>query len=37
MSQNFLTSNEPLYINHFKSLFDELWKNGIDAEDIEGY
>ncbi len=33
MSQNFLTSNEPLYINHFKSLFDELWKNGIDAED----
>ena len=33
MSQNFLTSNEPLYINHFKSLFDELWKNGIDAGD----
>ena len=33
MSQSFLISNEPLYINHFNSLFDELWKNGIDAED----
>jgi two-component system, OmpR family, sensor histidine kinase VicK len=33
MSQSFLISNEPLYINHFNSIFDELWKNGIDAED----
>ena len=33
MSQSFLLSNEPLYINHFNSLFDELWKNGIDAKD----
>ena len=33
MSQSFLISSEPLYINHFNSLFDELWKNGIDAED----
>ncbi|HYT45593.1 MAG TPA: hypothetical protein VEP90_24930, partial [Methylomirabilota bacterium] len=33
MSQSFLISNEPLYINHFNSLFDELWKNGIDAKD----
>src|SRR6266704_5354766 len=33
MSQIFLISNEPLYINHFNSLFDELWKNGIDAKD----
>jgi hypothetical protein len=32
-SQSFLISSEPLYINHFNSLFDELWKNGIDAED----
>ncbi|MGB7957197.1 MAG: HAMP domain-containing sensor histidine kinase, partial [Candidatus Nitrosopolaris sp.] len=32
MSQSFLISNEPLYINHFNSLFDELWKNGIDAK-----
>ena len=31
MSQSFLFSNEPLYINHFNSLFDEIWKNGIDA------
>src|SRR5437870_1840412 len=33
MSQSFLISNEYLYINHFNSLFDELWKNGIDAKD----
>ena len=33
MSQSFLFSNEPLYINHFNSLFDELWRNGIDAKD----
>jgi signal transduction histidine kinase len=33
MSQSFLISNEPLYINHFNSLFGELWKNGIDAKD----
>src|SRR5215471_6361821 len=31
MSQSFLFSNEPLYIDHFNSLFDEIWKNGIDA------
>jgi hypothetical protein len=31
MSQSFLFSNEPLYIDHFTSLFDEIWKNGIDA------
>ena len=33
ISQSFLISNEPLYINHFNSIFEELWKNGIDAED----
>jgi two-component system sensor histidine kinase VicK len=32
ISQSFLISNEPLYINHFNSLFDEIWKNGIDAK-----
>ena len=32
MSQSFLISNESLYINHFNSLFDEIWKNGIDAK-----
>ncbi|MGC1930469.1 MAG: HAMP domain-containing sensor histidine kinase, partial [Candidatus Nitrosopolaris sp.] len=27
----FLISNEPLYVNHFNSVFEDLWKNGIDA------
>ncbi len=38
-SQSFLFSNEPLYIDHFNSIFEELWRNGVDAqrriEDIE--
>jgi two-component system, OmpR family, sensor histidine kinase VicK len=29
--QSLLISNEPLYVKHFTSLFDEIWKNGIDA------
>ncbi len=33
VSQSFLISNEPLYVNHFNSLFEELWKNGVDATD----
>jgi hypothetical protein len=33
VSQSFLISNEPLYVNHFNSLFEELWNNGIDAQD----
>jgi signal transduction histidine kinase len=33
MSSSFLISNEPLYVNHFNSLFEESWKNGIDAAD----
>ena len=33
MSQSFLISNDPLYTIHFNSVFEELWKNGIDAED----
>jgi two-component system sensor histidine kinase VicK len=32
MSQSFLISNEPHYISHFNSLFEELWKNGTDAK-----
>ena len=32
VSQSFLISNEPLYVNHFNSLFEELWKNSIDAK-----
>jgi nitrogen-specific signal transduction histidine kinase len=31
--QSLLVSNEPLYIKHFASIFEELWKNGIDAID----
>ena len=31
--QSLLISNEPLYIKHFVSIFEELWKNGIDALD----
>jgi two-component system, OmpR family, sensor histidine kinase VicK len=31
MSSSFLLSNEPLYVNHFNSLFEEVWRNGIDA------
>jgi two-component system, OmpR family, sensor histidine kinase VicK len=38
-SQSFLVSNEPSYVDHFNSIFNELWRNGIDAveriEDIE--
>jgi two-component system, OmpR family, sensor histidine kinase VicK len=33
MVQSLLTSNEPIYIKHFSSLFEELWHNGIDADD----
>jgi signal transduction histidine kinase len=33
ISKNLLVSNEFLYIRHFTSIFDELWKGGIDASD----
>lgn len=33
MSQSFLISNDPLYTIHFNSVFEELWKNGVDAND----
>jgi two-component system sensor histidine kinase VicK len=37
--QSLLISNEPSYINHYNTIFNELWKNGIDAvnriKDIE--
>ncbi len=29
-----LYSNEPAYVNNFKSLFDKLWKNSSEAADI---
>jgi two-component system, OmpR family, sensor histidine kinase VicK len=31
--ESLLVSNEPIYVSHFNSIFEELWKNGIDAED----
>ncbi|HYX55241.1 MAG TPA: ATP-binding protein [Nitrososphaeraceae archaeon] len=33
MVQSLLTSNEPIYVKHFSSIFEELWNNGIDADD----
>ena len=29
--QSLLLSNEPAYVSHFYSIFEELWNNGIDA------
>jgi signal transduction histidine kinase len=31
MVQSLLTSNEPLYIKHFLSIFEDLWNSGIEA------
>jgi signal transduction histidine kinase len=31
--QNLLVSIEQPYIDHFASIFDELWKSGVDAKD----
>jgi Histidine kinase-, DNA gyrase B-, and HSP90-like ATPase len=33
MVQSLLLSNEPAYIDHFYSIFEDLWAKGIDAED----
>jgi signal transduction histidine kinase len=39
MIQNLLVSNEKYYIKHFTSIFEQLWKEGVDAryhiKDIE--
>ena len=32
MVQSLLLSNEPAYVSHFRSIFEELWTNGIHAE-----
>jgi len=32
--QSLLISTEPLYIQHFTSIFEEVWKNGIIESDI---
>jgi two-component system sensor histidine kinase VicK len=31
LMESLLISNEPAYVNHFYHIFEELWKNGIDA------
>jgi two-component system sensor histidine kinase VicK len=33
MVQSLLVSNEPTYVNHFHSIFEDLWAKGIEAED----
>src|SRR5215471_7169020 len=33
MISNLLVSNEPIYIDHYNSLFEQLWDNSIDAMD----
>lgn len=33
LAYNILVSTEPLYIQHFNLLFEELWKTGINAEE----
>jgi two-component system sensor histidine kinase VicK len=33
MMESLLISNEPVYISHYNSVFEELWKNGINAAD----
>jgi two-component system, OmpR family, sensor histidine kinase VicK len=39
LMEHLLISNEPVYISHYNSVFEELWKNGVDAieriKDIE--
>jgi signal transduction histidine kinase len=30
--QNVLSSNDPAYVRHFLSLFEEMWKDGADAQ-----
>ena len=29
-----LISNDPMYIRHYKAIFEDLWKNGIDVGDL---
>lgn len=32
MAQSVLVSDEPVYVNHFRYIFEELWKNAVDAK-----
>jgi two-component system, OmpR family, sensor histidine kinase VicK len=31
-TQNVLLSTEPAYVTHFKLVFDEIWRNGVDGK-----
>ena len=31
-SRKFLISNEPLYVDHFNTIFEDLWNKGVDAK-----
>jgi two-component system sensor histidine kinase VicK len=33
LMEQLLISNEPAYISHYNYVFEELWKNGVDATD----
>jgi two-component system, OmpR family, sensor histidine kinase VicK len=33
MIRSLITSNEPIYVSHFYSIFEQLWNKGIDAQD----
>ena len=33
MPSSLLITNEPSYVNHYKFIFEELWKKGVDAVD----
>ncbi len=33
MVQSLLVSNESVYVNHFRSVFDELWRDSVDARE----
>ena len=34
LPRHMLTSNDPLYINDYKKIFEDFWKSGIDAIDV---
>ena len=33
MMTNLLISNDPSYVKHFTSIFEEMWKNAVDASE----
>jgi len=33
MITSLLISNDPLYLNHYNKIFEEIWKNGVNVED----